>query len=127
MFYYWVFYCTTANSQIDNSSSEKSDMVKMIKNSNIKCISAKSNTINENLNNNIGNSIKNENSIIITNNNKDNKNKINGSVYELSEYLIKIFRNLNAYKFEEIIDNVLKYFNEYKEIRDKISKDDILH
>ena len=51
-----------------NSSSEKSDMVKMIKNSNIKCISAKSNTINENLNNNIGNSIKNENSIIITNN-----------------------------------------------------------
>ena len=43
-------------------------MVKMIKNSNIKCISAKLNTINENLNNNIGNSIKNENSIIITNN-----------------------------------------------------------
>ena len=68
MFYYLVFYCTTANSQIDNSSSEKSDMVKMIKNSNIKCISAKLNTINENLNNNIGNSIKNENSIIITNN-----------------------------------------------------------
>ena len=48
-------------------------------------------------------------------------------MYELSEYLIKIFSNPDAYKFEEIIDNVLKYFNEYKEIRDKISKDDILN